>query len=95
MSDEQIIEKLDIKNLPKEVQDETLASINRAVELRVMGLVDDLMSDEQRAELRLKTADDPKSIWKWLSKEVTDVDKMYDAALVDYLDEKTKKKTGL
>lgn len=90
MSDEQIIEKLGLKNLPKEVQDETLASINRVVELRVMGLVDDLMSDEQRAEFKLKTADDPKSIWKWLLKEVTDVDKMYEAALSDYLEEKTK-----
>lgn len=90
MSDEQIIEKLGLKNLPKEVQDETLASINRVVELRVMGLVDDLMSDEQRAQLKTKLTEDPKSIWKWLSKEVTDVDKMYEAALLDYLDEKTK-----
>lgn len=91
MTDEQIIDKLGLGNLPKEVQDETLQSINRVVELRVMGLVDDLLSDEQRAELKAKLTEDPKSIWKWLSKEVTDVQKMYDAALSDYLDEKTKK----
>lgn len=91
MTDEQIIEKLGLKNLPKEVQDETLQSINRVVELRVMGLVDDLLSEEQRAELKVKLIEDPKSIWKWLSKEVTDVQKLYDAALSDYLDEKTKK----
>ncbi len=91
MTDEQIIEKLGLGNLPKEVQEETLASINRVVELRVMGLVDDLLSEEQRVELKAKLAEDPKSIWKWLSKEVTDVQKLYDAALSDYLEEKTKK----
>lgn len=91
MTDEQIIDKLGLGNLPKEVQDETLQSINRVVELRVMGLVDDLLSEEQRVELKAKLAEDPKSIWKWLSKEVTDVQKLYDAALSDYLEEKTKK----
>lgn len=90
MTDEQIIDKLGLGNLPKEVQDETLQSINRVVELRVMGIVDDLLTDEQRIELKQKMAENPKSIWKWLTKEVTDVQKLYDAALTDYLDEKTK-----
>jgi hypothetical protein len=90
MTNQEIIDKLGLGNLPKEVQDETLTSINHVVELRVMGLVDDMMSDEQRATFEQKTAEAPESVWNWISAEFTDVDKLYEAALVDYLDEKTK-----
>ncbi|MCB9823092.1 hypothetical protein H6800_02350 [Candidatus Nomurabacteria bacterium] len=95
MTDEQIIEKLGIGNLPQEVQAETLKSINRVIEHRVIELVDDIMTDEQKLEFKTKLADDQKSAWKWLSAEVTDVKKMYDTALLDYLDEKTRKKSSI
>jgi CYTH domain-containing protein len=91
MTDEQIIQKLGLGNLPQEVQTETISSINRVVELRVIESVNDLMTDEQKIELKTKLAEDPKSAWKWLGAEVTDVNKLYDSALSDYLDEKSKK----
>lgn len=88
MTDQQILEKLGLQNIPKEVQDETLQSINHVVELRVMGMVDDMMSDEQRVAFEAKSKEDPESVWKWVSTEFTDVDKLYSAALEDYVNEK-------
>lgn len=91
MSDEQIIEKLGIGTLPKEVQEQTLQSVNTVVELRVMGMLDDLMEDEQRAQFEEISKQGPEAVWNWLSTEFTDVAKLYEAALQDYLDEKTAK----
>ncbi len=88
MTDEQIIEKLGLGNLPQEVQQETLDSINHVIELRVMGMLDDMMSDDQRATFELKTKEGNEAVWKWLNEEFTDVSKLYDAALADYLNEK-------
>jgi len=91
MSNEQIIEKLGFGNLPKEVQDQAVEDIRGVVELRVMGLIDDMMSDEQRTAFEQKSQEAPEAVWKWISAEFTDVDKLYEATLTDYLDEKTKK----
>lgn len=92
MNDQQIIEKLGLQNLPKEVQDQTVESVNQVVELRVMGMIDEMMSDEQRATFESKSQESPEAVWKWISQEFTDVSKLYDAALQDYLDEKTAQK---
>ena len=91
MTDQQIIEKLGIGNLPQEVQQETLNSINSIIEMRVMGMLDDLMEDEQRAQFEEISKQGPEAVWNWLSKEFTDVAKLYEAALQDYLNEKTAK----
>lgn len=91
MSDEQIIEKLGLSSLPKEVQADTLQSVSNIVELRVMEVIDSLMTDEQRATFEQKSKEAPEAVWKWISTEFADVDTMYNAALEDYLDEKTKK----
>ncbi|MFO0971035.1 MAG: hypothetical protein U0520_01640 [Candidatus Saccharimonadales bacterium] len=94
MNDQQIIEKLGIGNLPKEIQDETLRTVNHVVELRVMGLLDDLMSDDQRTALEVKTKEGSDAVWQWLKEEFADVDKLYAAALSDYLEEKTQQVTS-
>ena len=91
MSDQEIIAKLGIGNLPKEVQEQTLQNISSVVELRVMGLLDEIMTDEQRATFEQKSKEAPESVWKWISSEFADVDSMYEAALADYLEEKTQK----
>lgn len=92
MSDEQIIEKLGLGNMPQEVQQETLQSINSIIEMRVMGILDDLMDDSQRAKFEEISKQGPEAVWTWLSKEFTDVAKLYEAALQDYLDEKLASK---
>lgn len=91
MSDQEIIAKLGIGNLPKEIQEQTLQNVSSVVELRVVEVIDAIMSDEQRVTFEQKSKEAPESVWKWISAEFADVDKMYEAALADYLDEKTQK----
>lgn len=91
MSDQQILEKLGLLDIPKEVQEETLQDINRIIELRVMGLVDDIMTEDQKKAFSEKVKEAPEEGWKWLSKEVVEISELYDATLEDYINERISK----
>jgi len=86
MNDQEILEALGMTNMPEQFQKETLEEVNQVVELRLMGVVDDLMSDAQREQFKNLQQDDAEAVRKWLS-ENFEMDNMYDATLADYIDE--------
>lgn len=91
MTNKEILQKLGLESMPAEVQQQTLDQVTQIVERRVMGLVDEMMTDDQRKEFEERTKQDPESVMQWLSSELADVAKIYTAALEDYLEEVTSR----
>jgi len=90
MTDEQIIEKVGFTNAADAVKQQMVDGIRAIVELRVIGVVDALLTDEQGEEFeKLQAAGDNDAIWTWLRESVVGVDtrEIYEAALADYLEE--------
>lgn len=89
MTDEQIISTLGLEGASAEKQQELIDSIRRTIDLRVIGLVGEMISDEQEAKFdELIAAGDNQAIWDWLRTDVVGVDtrEIYEATLQDYLD---------
>lgn len=91
MKDQEILETLDIANVSEELQQETLTRISQVVELRLMGLYDEAMTDEQKQEFKKVSAESPENAWKWLNDNVVNIAEAYNAMLADYIDELKKK----
>ncbi|HMS31531.1 MAG TPA: hypothetical protein PJ984_04000 [Candidatus Saccharibacteria bacterium] len=87
MTDQEILQKLGLDNMPHEVQQQTLSQISTVVELRVAGALAESLSEEQKAKFEGVSKESPEKAWTWLSEQVTDVAKLYQAALTDYLAE--------
>ncbi len=87
MNDQEILEKLQLATMPKEVQDLTLTQVHQVVELRLMGVVDGLLSDAQRATFTTLSKEEPKKVQKWLREQFPNLDELRNATLKDYLDE--------
>lgn len=89
MKDQEILQELGLENAEESLKESALSSINTVVELRVSGLIQDLMTEDQRKEFTKKSeTEDKGTVMKWISSEIVNVDEMYEAALRDYLDEK-------
>ncbi len=91
MTDEQIIEELGIGSASEEIQRTTVEGIRHVVELRVIGTVTNLMTEEQAAQFSdLQQAGDDGAVWDWLRSDVVGIDmkEVYEAILKDYLEEK-------
>lgn len=91
MSNEEILNELGLSNAPQDMKDRTVENIRTIVELRVMGVVTELMTDEQEAKFdELQAQGDSQAVWDWLRSEVVgvDVSEVYEATLKDYLEEK-------
>ena len=88
MTDDQILEKLGLPDTTGEAREVVLHQLNQVVDKRLMNLVIEMLSDEQleKAE-QLQAAGDDKVIWDWLSAELTDLDKLREGILADYIDE--------
>lgn len=91
MNDKEILQKLRLETMPKEVQEQTLIQIHQVVELRLMGVIDDLMTDEQRTAFEALSKENTKSVQRWLSEQFTDLEKLEVSVLEDYITEVTQK----
>lgn len=91
MTDAEIISALGMNDTSEEYKAKMLEKINRVVELRLMGLVDEMLTDEQRKDFDNVASENPDNTMKWLSENIVDLDKLYDSALKDYIDELNKK----
>ncbi len=91
MSDQELIEKLRLGALPKEAQEQTLAAVNNEIEMRLAGVIDDILTDEQRAEFEKLANQTPEKVFEWLSQEITDLSKLYKDVLEDYIEEMNAK----
>lgn len=90
MSDQEIIQKLKLENLPQQTQQQMLAQINEIIELRIAGTLDDVMNEAQRATFTQLSRQSPEVVWQWLTREFTNLAELYEATLGDYLDEVTQ-----
>lgn len=87
MKDEQIIQRLHLEALPEDVQQQMLASVSQTVELRLMGVMEDLMTDQQKQEFENLEKGSPEAVWQWLSDNLADVASTYESLLGDYIEE--------
>ena len=89
MNDTQILQALGLDKAPAELQKQTLTSVNNIIEMRTAGLVQDIMTEEQLATFSsMSKTKTPEAVRAWISDEVVDAQKLYDAALEDYIAEK-------
>lgn len=89
MTDDQIIEKLGLTDVDDESREVLVAQVNSVVEMRLMGLVESLLSDEQTEQLQqLIAAGDNQAVWQWLNSELTNIDELRQGVLADYLEER-------
>lgn len=75
--------------MPVEVQEQTLEQVTQIVELRVMGLIGEMMTKDQQEVFEERAKQGPETVMQWLSSEFADVAKIYVSTLKDYLDEVT------
>ncbi len=90
MTNEQIITELHLEDAPDDLKERIIENTRGIVELRVIGIVTDMMTDEQSTEFQtLEAAGDDGAVWAWLRTNVVgvDVSEVYEAALKDYLEE--------
>ena len=88
MSDQEIINKLHLNNLSEAAKQQMLATINEEVELRLAGVIDETLNEQQRSQFNhLSESGSPEDVMKWLSVELTDLNQLYEQALEDYIDE--------
>lgn len=89
MEDKQILQKLGMEGAPEELQQRTLQAFINTVELRLGGLIEDLLTDEQLKEFRKmeEASSSKEAIFKWLSGIVGNLQDLYDAIQLDYIDE--------
>lgn len=92
MTDEQILEQLGLTNVDDESRAVLIAQVNAVVEMRLIRLVTDLLTDEQLARFKqLQEAGDNDGIWKLLNEEVTNIDELRQGVLADYLRERAER----
>ncbi|MCA9313708.1 hypothetical protein KDA08_05360 [Candidatus Saccharibacteria bacterium] len=89
MTNKEIIQKLGLESMPVEVQEQTLEQVTQIVELRVMGLIGEMMTKDQQEVFEERAKQGPETVMQWLSSEFADVAKIYISTLKDYLDEVT------
>ncbi len=98
MSDEQIISALGFDEADDEMKSRVAENARTIVELRVINVVSDLITDEQKPRFQeLLAAGDNPAVWDWLREEVVgaDVSEIYAATLNDYIEEYLKRQATL
>lgn len=90
MTNEQIITEIDFDDASDEEKQQMVDNTRQIVEMRVVSILGELMTDEQSDEFqKLVDAGDNQAIWDWLRDTIVgvDVSEVYEAALRDYLDD--------
>ncbi|MDO4684298.1 MAG: DUF5663 domain-containing protein [Candidatus Saccharibacteria bacterium] len=88
-SNTQILQALRMEDAPADVQQEIIQSVEAVVENRLMMMVDEMLTDEQRAEFeKIQEENDAVAARLWLEQHVVNTQELYAALLGDYLAEK-------
>jgi hypothetical protein len=90
MTDEQIIEKLGLTDVDDASREVLVGQVRSVTEMRLIGVVSELLSDEQLDEFKkLQDDGDNDAVWKWLDETLTvSVDELRQAVMTDYLVER-------
>lgn len=88
MDDTTILEKIGMVDAPEELQKETLQLIGNTVELRLLGLIEDLLSDVQLEEFKkMEKTSSKDEVIQWLSSIIGDMSELYNSVQQDYVEE--------
>ncbi len=91
MNDTEIIHALGADAASDEFKDSLLQNVHTVIELRVAGIIEDIMTESQAQEFSKRSqTDSPESVKKWVSESVVNTSELYESALADYIAEKQK-----
>lgn len=86
MTREQILEQLGIAKASQELKDSVLGDLNSILDLRFAGIVDELLTDEQKSSLNLLGDTEPEAVGQWLKDNVPRASELYEAILRDEIE---------
>lgn len=88
-NDTQILQALHMEDAPADMRQEIIQSVQAVVENRLMMMVDEMLTDEQRAEFEnVQEEKDAVAARLWLERHVVNTQELYAVLLSDYLAEK-------
>jgi len=85
MNDQDIINQLGLENATESIQAKAVDQVTSIVELRVAGIIESAMTDEQQAKFDELKTESAHAVWTWIDSEFTQAAELYDEALRDYL----------
>lgn len=90
MNDQELIDALGFTNANSEMQTRVVENVRTIVELRVVGVLSEMMTSQQLQEFEQLKQQNPKVVWDWLEESVAGVNvrELYKATLEDYLAER-------
>ncbi len=91
MTNDEILHELGFINIDEAAKDEIVENVRTTVELRVIGIITELMTDVQKATFsNLQQQGNDQVIWDWLRTEIVgvDVSEVYEATLKDYIEQR-------
>lgn len=94
MTNEEIITALGFDTATEEMKERVVENTRTIVELRVIGVVSELINDDQKDAFdAIRNSGDNQAMWDWLRDEVVgaDVREVYEATLQDYIDDYKRK----
>lgn len=94
MTNDQILAELGFAESDEATKEQIIENVRTIVELRVVTIVTDTMTDEQLDQFNtLKAAGDDAAVWDWLKTSVVgvDVSEIYEEILAKYIEEKKDK----
>lgn len=97
MSDEEVITALGFQDTAQAFKQDILDAAHTTVELRTMGLLDELMNEEQANEFhRIKEEQGNNPAWDYLNDMLeADVNDLYQATMRDYVEQHKSDKDNL
>ncbi len=84
MTDQEIIEKLGLGAATPELQAVSVEQARELVELRVAGILERAMSDEQRETFATLKKQSPDVVADWIEREFVDIDDLRSEVLADF-----------
>lgn len=85
-----IIEALGMESAPGETQNRIVQNVTSVIDRRLMLMVDELLTDEQRTEFeKVQSSQGDVEARLWLEKNVVNTQELYTALLEDYLKERS------
>ena len=90
MQQDEIYEKLGISGARSAIKQQVIQNIVQTVELRFIGLVDDLLDEDQVRQLDSvveSSGDDSSAVTDWLKENIPQAVEIYEATLRDHVDE--------
>lgn len=85
MNDAEIVKQLGLEAAAEAIQSRAVSQVRDIVVLRLGGIIETAMTEEQLDEFNRLKEQSPADVWVWLNSEFTEVDVMYDEVLNDYL----------